>query len=128
MSDSIFHTRTQARQFFEDKIVQQAEAEGVLLSADERLMLKWSESEEDSIADPDLVARLAAEISDEEYEEKIAGLLSRRYEIEIAADRHARKTWVNAFATLNRGDYYVSILIDRAIGRQLTQWWKFRSV
>jgi len=27
---------------------------------------------------------------------------------------------VDALATLNRGDYYMSILIDRAIGRQLT--------
>jgi hypothetical protein len=47
-------TQTQARQFFEDKIVQQAGAEGMPLSADERLMLKWSESAPDSIADPDL--------------------------------------------------------------------------
>ena len=35
---------------------------------------------------------------------------------------------MDALATLNRGDYYMSILIDRAIGRQLTPWWKFRSV
>ncbi len=104
-------TQTQARQFFEDKIVQQAGAEGVLLSADERLMLKWSESAPDSIAD---------------YEDKIAGLLSRCYAREIAADRGAKKALADAFATLNRGDHYVLIMINRAVGRQLTPWWKFR--
>ncbi len=119
-------TQTQARQFFEDKIVQQAGAEGVLLSADERLMLKWSESAPDSIADPDLVERLAAEISDEDYEDKIAGLLSRCYAREIAADRGAKKALADAFATLNRGDHYVLIMINRAVGGQLTPWWKFR--
>jgi hypothetical protein len=126
MNAPIFHTQMKAREFFEDKIVQQAAAEGVPLSADERLMLKWSESEPDSIADPDLADRLAAEISDEDYEDKIAGLLSRCYKTEIAADRGAKKAWVEAFTALNRGDYYILIMIDRAVGRQLTPWWKFR--
>ncbi|MGE5100282.1 MAG: hypothetical protein ACM3SX_09870 [Deltaproteobacteria bacterium] len=118
--------QTQARQFFEDKIVQQARAEGVVLSADERLMLKWSESAADSIADPELVERLAAQISDEDYEAKIAGLLSRCYATEIDADRGAKKAWAEAFATLNRGDHYVLVMINRALGRQLTPWWKLR--
>jgi hypothetical protein len=90
MNARLFHTQTQARQFFEDKIVQQAGTEGVPLSADERLMLKWSESEPDSIADPDLVERLATKISDEDYEDKITGLLRRRYGMEIASDRSAK--------------------------------------
>jgi hypothetical protein len=90
---------TQARQFFEDKVVEQARAEGVALSANERLMLKWSESEPDSIADPDLVERLAAEMSDEAYEDKIAGLLSRRYGTEIAADQGTKEAWADAFTT-----------------------------
>jgi hypothetical protein len=118
--------QTQARQFFEDKIIEQAESEGVPLSADERLMLKWSESEPESIADPELAQRLAAEISDEDYEEVIAGFLSRRYATEISLDRSAKKAWADAFATLNRGDHYLLIMIKRALGRQLTPWWKFR--
>ncbi|HYT74034.1 MAG TPA: hypothetical protein VEL79_04725 [Vicinamibacterales bacterium] len=63
----MFDTPIQARQFFEDRIIQQADVKGVTLSADERLMLKWSESEPDSIADPALAERLAGEISDEDY-------------------------------------------------------------
>ena len=111
---------------FEHKIVQQAGAEDVPLSANERLMLKWSESAPDSIADPDLVERLAAEISDEDYEDKSTGLLSRCYATEIAVDRGAKKAWAEAFATLNRGDHYVLVMINRALGRQLTPWWKLR--
>ena len=65
--------------------------------------------EPDSIADQNLVERLAAEISDEDYEEKIAGLLSRCYAAEIAGDRGAKKAWTEAFATLNRGDYILII-------------------
>jgi hypothetical protein len=69
---------------------------------------------------------LTAEISDEDYEETIAGLLSRRYAAEIAADRGAKKAWTGAFATLGRGDHYILLMINRALGRQLTPWWKFR--
>ena len=67
----MFHTPLEARRFFEDKIIKQAHDERIPLSADERLMLSWSESEPDSIGDPALVDRLAIEISDEDYEEKI---------------------------------------------------------
>jgi hypothetical protein len=100
--------------------------EGVPLSADERLMLKWSESEPDSIGDPAFAERLAGEISDEDYEEKIAGLLTRNYAADVAREPRAKEAWADAFRTVQRADYYIGIMIDRALARQLTPWWKFR--
>jgi hypothetical protein len=122
----MFQTPLEARKFFENKIVEQAGDERMPLSADERLMLSWSESEPDSIADPALVNRLAVEISDEDYEDKIAGLLERSYAADLAHDSSAKKMWIDAFRALNRADYYIGIIADRALGRRLTPWWKFR--
>jgi len=68
----MFHTQTEARRFFVER-VRQADAERITLSDDERQMLLWSESAPDSVADPELAERLAAQISDADYEAKIAG-------------------------------------------------------
>lgn len=119
------HTQLTARQFFQDKVTEQADIEGVTLSADERQMLRWSESEPDSVADPALVKRLASEISDADYEEKIAGLLRRRFGAEVAADAGAKALWRQAWTVLNQGDHYILILIDQAVRKQMRPWWKF---
>ena len=71
----MFRTQTEARRFFAKKVIQRAETEQVPLSEDERQMLLWSESAPDSVADPGLAERLAAVISDADYEAKIIGLL-----------------------------------------------------
>jgi hypothetical protein len=118
----MFQTPLQARRFFEDKIAEQADFEGAPLSPDERLMLRWSESETDSIADPELVDRLAADISDEEYEAKIAGLLDRSHAADVARDSGAKATWTDAFRVLKQADYYIGIMVDRALGARLTSW------
>lgn len=122
----MFQTPLQARRFFEDKIIQQADVDGAPLSPDERLMLTWSESEPDSIADPELVDRLAAEISDEDYEVKIADLLARSYAADLARDSTAKAMWTEAFRVLKQADYYIGIMVDRAVGRQLAPWWTYR--
>jgi len=70
----MFHTQTEARRFFVDEIVRQAEIERIKLSDDECQMLLWSESAPDSVADPELADRLTEEISDADYESKIEGL------------------------------------------------------
>jgi hypothetical protein len=118
-------TQSDARRFFIDKIVHQAAVESVPLSDDERQMLRWSESAPDSVADSALAQRLAAVISDSDYESKIAGLLSRSFSREVSADRHTKETWHQAWSVLKGGDHYILIIIDQAIGRQLKAWWQF---
>src|SRR5262249_7397677 len=119
-------TPLQARRFFEDRISQQADTEGTPLSVDERLMLSWSESEPDSIADPELADRLWAEIADDDFEAKMAGLLERSYAGDLVRDSSAKTTWADAFRALKPADYYIGIIVDRALERRLTPWWKFR--
>jgi hypothetical protein len=118
-------TQSDARRFFIDKIVHQAAVESVSLSDDERQMLRWSESAPDSVADSELAQRLAAAISDREYESKIAGLLSRSFSREVAADRHAKDAWQHAWSVLKRGDHYILIMIEHAVGRRLKPRWQF---
>jgi hypothetical protein len=120
-----FATESEARQFFVEKIVQQAQRDGVSLSEDERQMLLWSESAPDSVADPVLSERLAAVISDYDYEAKIAGLLERSFKGDTTADPGARDVWRTALSVLSRGDHYVLIMIDAAVGKRLKPWWQF---
>lgn len=119
------HTETEARQFFVDKVTQRAHAEGVGLSDDERQMLRWSESAPDSIHDPVLAERLAARISDADYEAKIAGLLRRSFEEDVATDPGAKGRWQEAWTLLKQGDHYLLVMIERAVGRRLKPWWMF---
>ena len=77
------HTQTEAKRLFVEKVVMQARLEGVSLSDAERTMLFWSESDPDVVVDPQLPDRLAIEISDEEYEKKVTGLLARRFAAEV---------------------------------------------
>jgi hypothetical protein len=69
----MFKNQLNARSFFADKVIQRADVEGAPLSDGERQMLFWSESESDSAADPVLVERLAASISDAHYETRSLG-------------------------------------------------------
>src|SRR5688572_12391100 len=118
-------TQTEARQFFIDKIVARAKTERVTLSHDEQQMLHWSEIEADSVADPALAERLAAHISDADYEAKIAGLLKRQFEAESGADATATDSWQRAWSVLEQGDHYILVMIAEAVGQELKPWWRF---
>jgi len=130
MKDSANGTRavasqSQAKRFFVDKIVAQARSELRPLSDAERQMLSFSESDPEFVADPALVDTLAAEISDDDYEAKIAGLLQRAYQRDVGRDSSEREAYRQAYATLTQGDHYLVVMIDRALGRQLRPWWAF---
>ena len=118
-------TQTEARQFFVNKVIQQADSDGMALSKDERQMLFWSESAPNSVADPELAERLAKDISDSDYEAKIAGLLRRSLAAEIARDPQAKDLWQQARSVLKEGDHYILVMIDEAVGQQLEPWWRF---
>jgi hypothetical protein len=120
-----FATQTEARQFFVDKIVQQAQREGVPLSEDERQMLLWSESAPDSVADAALAKRLSAQISDADYESKIVGLLKSSFKDNSAHDPSAKERWSGALSLLRQGDHYILVMIQEAVGPHLKPWWQF---
>jgi hypothetical protein len=119
------HTQAEAKRFFAEKLIERARSEGVSLSAAERWMLLFSESDPEFDVDPRRVDELASEMSDEDYESKIAGLLERRYAADVATDMGARAVWQQAHSVLAQGDHYIQIMIDRAVGGNLKRWWEF---
>ena len=114
-----------ARHFLIDKIVAQAEREGVPLSDNERKMLDWSEVEPGCVADPQVAEALANEISDQDYEKKIKGLLAATYRSDVAATPDAKDAYREAYSVLKKGDYYLLVMLEQALGRQLRRWWQF---
>ena len=121
----MFTSQGQAKRFFVDKIATQAVTEGTPLSDAERQMLSFSESDPEFVVDPALVEKLQAEISDEDYEAKIAGLIERSWKRNVETDSNAGNLYREVFTTLSRGDHYLLIMIDRALRRHLRPWWAF---
>jgi hypothetical protein len=111
--------------FFVAKVLTEAEHQGIPLSEAERKMLSWSEVEPGCVADPAVAEQLASELTDEEYEAKIAGLLEAAYKRDIGADKAESDAYKQAYAMLKGGDYYLLVMIDRALGRRLRPWWRF---
>ena len=121
----MFTSQGQAKRFFVDRIVAQAATDGKPLSEAERQMLGFSESDPEYVVDPALVDRLASEISDDDYEAKVADLIKRAWKHDVESDPNARETYREALAVLNEGDHYIVIMIDRALGRESRPWWAF---
>jgi hypothetical protein len=118
-------SQTESKQFLVKQVVRQAGVEGVSLSEGELRMLSWSESDPDSVADTGIAAQLGLPISDEEYEEKISGLLARRYAADVTSNPDASAQWKQAIERLEEGDHYILIMVERALGSRLKQWWQF---
>src|SRR6185436_18650528 len=110
-----FDTQAAAKRFVVAKVIEQAEREGVSLSAAERHMLSWSESDPDFVPDPTLVEAQEKEIPEAEFEAKIAGLIQRAYDRDAASDGDVRSIYRAARSKLSEGDHYILVMMDRAL-------------
>ena len=119
------HTQTDAKRFFVEKVLTEAQLEGVTLSKSEQRMLSWSESDPDFTAEPALIEELAKEISDEDYELKVSTLLAGAYRRDLESNPQARQEYRHAYSILSQGDHYLLVMIERTLGRRLRPWWKF---
>jgi len=118
-------TPDEARRFFVDRIVTEGDRQGIPLSSTERKMLNWSEVEPGCVADPAVAEALASEISDKAYEAKVSRLLQAAYEREVSTDAAAKDSYRTAYSVLKRGDYYLMVMIEQALGGKLRRWWQF---
>jgi hypothetical protein len=118
-------SESQAKHFFIDKIVAQAEREGSPLSDDERWMLGFSEYDPEFVVDVARVERFENQVPEDEYEAKIAGLIARACERDIASDRAALESYRHAYHVVNRGDHYLTIMLKPGLKRWLRPWWAF---
>ena len=88
-------SQKQAKQFFAGRVIRQAESEGMPLSEAERHMLLWSESDASFEPDLQLADALSSQMSDDEYESKISGLLRRAFRKEVPDHRFFRSRRVD---------------------------------
>ena len=79
-----------------------------------------------------VVEKLHAEISDEDYETRVAGLLERPWRRDVESDSTAGDVYRQAFTVLTQRDHYLLVMINRATrrdqpraGRHLRPWWAF---
>ena len=121
----MFPSQGRAKRFFVEKVIGQAATEGIPLSDAEQRMLSFSESDPEFVVSPGLVEKLQAQMSDDAYEAKIAGLIERAWKRDVESDSNARTVYREAFTVLSQGDHYLLVMIDRALQRHLRPWWAF---
>ena len=112
----MIQTESEAKGFFVAAILSQASREGVVLSANERWMLRFSESDPEFVVDPARVHEFESETSDRAYEAKVAGLIRRAYERDRQLDSDAGAMYREARNCLSRGDHYLLVMVDEALG------------
>jgi hypothetical protein len=122
---TVFTSQGQAKRFFVDKIIAQAEREGHPLTENERWMLSFSESDPEFVFDPSRNAAFAAEISDADYEKKVAGLAVRAHAADVESNPDVEPTYREAYRVLAQGDHYILIMLDAGLSRRLRPWWAF---
>ena len=115
----MFSSERDAKRFFVEKVVTQALEEGAPLSAAQQWMLCYSDSDSEFDVDPDKLDAFNQEISDDEYEAKITGLIKRRYRKDVGVSRASIEVYREAFAVLDKGDHYVLALVDQALDGRL---------
>lgn len=114
-----------AKQFFVAKILAEATARQVPLSAAELYMLSWSESDPHFTQDPALTAAFEAETTETNFESKIIPLIRGAYAREVKLQPTARSRWRDAYAALRKGDHYLLVMLRHALGWRLKKWFLF---
>lgn len=117
-----FAGQPEAKEFFVARILAQAAAQGAPLSPAERYMLSWSESDPAFTQDPALTAAFEAETNEGAFEAKVGRLARAAYARDVESDSAARQSWRDAYAVLNKGDHYVLVMLQQALGWRLRKW------
>jgi hypothetical protein len=117
-----FNSQSEAKQFFAQRVITQAEKEGVGLSEAERYMLSWSEVDPEFKPNYDLAAKIDKEIPQDKYEAKIRGLIERAYRHDVQTDPLAETRYREAYNTLKQGGHYILIMVKPALRSKWQRW------
>lgn len=120
-----YAAQSEAKRFFVERVREQAAHEGIDLSKAEIHDLNWSESDPGFVPDIALSVSREQQMSDEDFEAKIARLIDAAYNRDIKQDRAMKARYREARAVLAEGDHYLSIMIDRGLGMRASRWWPF---
>ena len=105
-----FSTVKDAKDFLANSITAEAIREGIPLSEIERKMLYFSESNWTPQEVETVNGEFDRDYNQDEYEEKIAGLVQKINARNHAEDPAAEEAWDTAAYMLAEGDHYLSIL------------------
>jgi hypothetical protein len=120
-----FQTERQAKEYLVERIVAEAQSEQVPLSEVERKMLYFTESGWTLPNILEVNAEFERDYDNEEYEQKIAGLvreIDKQYET-TGGDDQAK--WDDAIVKLAEGDHYLLVLVGlgrSSPARQFSKW------
>ena len=112
---------SEAKEFFIQKVLDQARKENINLSDVEKQMLSWRDTDPNFYENHELYERFEKEIPKGEYEKKIARLVRSGYDDELAANNVARETYKRAYKAIKSKDYYILIMVDKAIGKDINK-------
>jgi hypothetical protein len=111
---SNFGSAHDAKEFLVAKIVEEAQREGISLPEVERKMLYFSETDWTLPDIRDVSDTFNREYDEDDYERKIARLISNARTRARKENAHDVKAWADAVRVLAKGDHYLSLLIDQA--------------
>jgi hypothetical protein len=120
-----FETKMDAKRFIVDKVLKQAKKDGVGLSNAELYNLSWSESNPYFKPYYELSVALEDDIGVDRYESKVAGLIRRVFEQDVAKDPAAKTLYREAYDKLGKDDHYILFMMKSALGLKLSKWWPF---
>ena len=112
---------SEAKEFFIQKVLDQARKQNIFLSDVEKQMLSWRDTDPNFYGNHELNQRFKNETSKSEYEKKIARLIRSGYDDDLEANSVARGTYKQAYKAIKSKDYYVFPMVDRAIGKDINK-------
>ena len=121
----IFSSQFEAKRFFVDKVITQAQKDNTPLSEAEKYMLNWTEVEEGFKIDESINQKFYQETTDDDYEKKVCSPLKRAYESDVSADPAMKETYRSAYRAIEKNDHYILIMIRDALGTKLKRWGLF---
>jgi len=117
----IFHSPNDAKEFFVQKVLEQATMGNIPLSDVEKQMLLWNETDPNFYGNHELNERFEKEISPEEYEKKITKLIRGCYDDDLRINNIEKGTYKRAYKAIKSKKYYIFIMVDRAIGKDINK-------
>jgi len=100
-----------AKEFLISRVVKEAAREQISLSEIERKMLYFTESQPSLAVLHEVNATFEREYDSDEYERKVAGLLQRAREHDVAQSPAAGQQWNDAIESLKSEDHYILVML-----------------
>jgi hypothetical protein len=107
---------SEAKKFLSRKITETARRDGLDFDNLEEKMLYWTAEHEDM----NLQDKFDAKHNNDDYEKKVAGLLKSAYAYDRKNDSIDLPKYNDAYTALQQGDYYLTVLLDKSIGNQIS--------